>query len=211
MADIDIEKKKKPIWPWLLALLLVAVGVWIVVEVVDTVEEVQPTVVEGPSPAGDVLDTASAADEVPQDVEQYFTFVDDSANMGLPHQYTSSGLLKLAEALTAVVNKYDLRDQVEIDEATNIIRSKAQYIQKNPESPYHADSIKVAFQAVKTVLDDLAGHYPDVAGGEQEMDNQINELSPGVLTLEQKPVVKSFFEETQRVLKEMVERKPINI
>ena len=40
MAEIKIERKKKPIWPWLLLLLIVALLVWAIVELLNDDNEV---------------------------------------------------------------------------------------------------------------------------------------------------------------------------
>ncbi|MEJ8755585.1 hypothetical protein WG947_01140 [Pontibacter sp. H259] len=48
MAEINIERRKKPVWPWILLLLIVALLIWAIYEMtndrddIDT-EEVQET------------------------------------------------------------------------------------------------------------------------------------------------------------------------
>ena len=43
MAEIRIERKRKPIWPWLLALVLVALIVWALYEFTNKPEDVDDT------------------------------------------------------------------------------------------------------------------------------------------------------------------------
>lgn len=40
MAEINIERKKKPVWPWLLLLLIVALLIWAIFELTNNNEEV---------------------------------------------------------------------------------------------------------------------------------------------------------------------------
>ena len=35
MAEINIERKKKPVWPWILLLLIVALLVWAIYELTN--------------------------------------------------------------------------------------------------------------------------------------------------------------------------------
>lgn len=56
MAEIKIEKKKRPVWPWLLLILLLALLVWAIYEVTQEPHEAR---LQQP-PAGSAVATALA-------------------------------------------------------------------------------------------------------------------------------------------------------
>lgn len=35
MADIDIQPKKKPIWPWIVGIIVAIIIIWVIVESLD--------------------------------------------------------------------------------------------------------------------------------------------------------------------------------
>lgn len=111
MAEIKIEKKK-PVWPWIL-LLLVIVGI-IVYFLVFRDEETNTTVIEE-TPVATETDAmgSEGSDAISGNAEiaAYVDYIDSNRNeMGLDHEYTNEAFSKLIAATKAAADEtgYDI-------------------------------------------------------------------------------------------------------
>jgi hypothetical protein len=198
MAEIDIQKKKKPIWPWLLGILVLIAAIVLLGRDQtndDTREAVTPT--------------TESRREVPEEISEYVSYVnqsDGTAEMGPNHEYAAEGLRKLAAAIDALVNETDTDDS-QISDKRNRIEEAANYIQQDPYAGTHADSIKAAFMLASEVIASVQSqNFPELSNEAQNLRNTAQDINPQTLTLEQRSGVQEFFEESASTLDAMARR-----
>lgn len=226
MADIDIQKKSKPVWPWILGVLLLIAVAWVTIDALndggpetgETAILDRPVVTEQPvvvvpepeeglieEPTSEVIAQAEEA-ELQGPAKDFVTFVDTSkasADMGLHHEYTSTGIQQLSSALSYIVET-KFADDVELGKRKDLMEKKANQIQKDPMSLKHANMIQDAFVAASNVMDRLQQTgYPDLEEKVKDAKKAAKEINVSKPTLEQKDNVKNFFEESSEVVEAM--------
>ncbi|MBA3901528.1 MAG: hypothetical protein H0X62_15220 [Bacteroidetes bacterium] len=198
MAEIDIQKKKKPIWPWILGILVIIAAI-VLLGREETRDEVGETV--APITNGEA--------EVPEEISEYVAYIrqtEPTEEMGIHHEYTAEGLRKLASALDALVSETDT-DDVEISDKRGRIEEAANYIQQDPYAGTHADTIKAAFVVASQVILALQRqNFPDLSNEAQNLHSTAQDIDAQTLTLEQQEGVKEFFEESASTLDAMARR-----
>ena len=114
MADINVERKGPSIWPWIIGLIVLALLIWILVEMFDSdepeveVDEPVPSAVVTP----DVEEPVGAA--MPAAVTTYLTQCAgaqgavEGDDMGRQHEYTVNCLQQLREGISAVIAEEQL-------------------------------------------------------------------------------------------------------
>lgn len=205
MAEIEIQKKKNNnIWPWIIGLIVVAALIWLLAGAFDDDDDVVEQ--EPVSTTAAISDAEPiSSDDMPDDVEEYITFAnqDDQSEMGVEHEYTSQGITKLALALDALVEEKGIQD-VNVDEKRRMMQSKADYIQQNWESTKHADSLKSAFSAANELMASIQeANYPDMGPQVGELETAAEAIDPQDLTLEQKNIIKNYFDKSSQILQAM--------
>lgn len=189
MAEIKIEKKP-PVWPWiLLGLLLVGFLVyWFALREDGTDDNMAMEEVE-------VENTTTGP------VAEYLTFVDnDTEPMGLDHEYAHDGLMKLTAATQAVADQADYDVKADLDQ----VKEYANKIEVDPTATTHANSIQKAAEILAGSLHKMQeAKYPQLGNEAQSVVSAAGEIDPDVLTLDQKPAVKGFFNEAASLLRRM--------
>lgn len=205
MADIHIKKKNnnQPVWPWVLGILVIAGLIWAAVELFDTDAQREYGPVATDEPA--LQDEEGEADLM-NEVEDFVGFVEERDAMeerGLDHEYTHDGLNKLADALDAMDNELDL-DDLNVGEQTDRIRDNADYLQEDPESLTHADSIRSAFEVANELISQIQSRYfPNLEGEVNELRNQAQNLDPNQPALDQKNAIEQYFTRASEILRTM--------
>jgi oligoendopeptidase F len=198
MAEINIQKKKRPIWPWILGILVIVAAI-ILLGRDDTRKEAEQAV--APITNGD--------SEVPEEISEYVAFVrtsDTEQQMEIDHNYTAEGLQRLASALDALVSDTET-DNMNMDDRKNRIEEVANYIQQDPHAGTHADSIRAAFMVASEVIEAVQRqNFPNLSGEAQSVRSAAQGIDPNTLTLEQTENVKRFFDESASALNEMAKR-----
>ncbi len=207
MAEIKIEQKK-PIWPWMIAgLVIVALIVIFLVfrdNGKDTAEVSAEVSTEVPE-SSYIIDTnepaLSGVEENNGMIAAYVNFVEDSrGRMGLDHAYTNEALLKLIEAINARANEvgYEIRADLEG------VKEYAKGIKIDPYETTHADGIRKAADILTNVLEDMQlAIYPGLTAEVDELKSASASIDPEVLTLEQKEAVKNYFSKASDLLQKM--------
>lgn len=209
MTEIKIEKKK-PVWPWILAALVIIVLLLLAFYLYDRKEEVPasvPTVQEAP-----VTTEVPVTTEAPQTtslinvrennstVADFVSFVEGSRNMELDHTYTNQALAKLAAATSAMAKEVNYDVQADMDK----VKEYAGKITENTDKTSHADSISSAAEISTGALQRLQqAKYPELAQEALKLQTASEAIKPDVLTLSQKDAVKGFFDEAADLLKKM--------
>lgn len=216
MAEIKIEKKK-PIWPWIILVLVILAILYFLVFAndeeemeMDDTEQVQEETVwedeEGMTTWDEENDTTTwdttASDTLggTQDVSGYLTYISDQSKMGVDHEYTNNALIRLMNAVQAKANEINYN----IDADMQSVRQDAQAIQQDPTATNHAEKIKQAGTKLADILEKMQkDKYPDLSNDVQEMKTAANNIQGSVQTLEQKDQINSFFNEAADVLRKM--------
>ena len=199
MAEIKIEKKK-PIWPWILALLLIAIIVYFLffreTTVITNENTSNDTIVDNTEmiDEGDVNDNLS-------DVAAFVAFVkNDSGDMTLDHDYSHDALTKLIDATEEVSEKTSFDSKMDLDNA----RKYADEITNNPEATNHADNIKKATDMISTVLQNVQkAKFSNLAAEADKVKMSSAAVSVKELALNQKEKIKGFFDDAADLLDKM--------
>lgn len=195
MAEIKIEKKK-PVWPWVLAAIVILALV-IVYFVND--DDQSPRYTQQETMATDTVANRQVQDN--NAVVTYVQFVnEEQGRMGEDHEYTQEALHKLTEAVRAKADEkgHDLR--VELEQA----QQAANEITSDPVATNHAQHIREAADALTRAMTNMQqAYYPDMEEDAQELRNATESIDPEQQALEQKDAVKSFFDQSAELLEEM--------
>ncbi|MGB3466666.1 MAG: hypothetical protein WBA74_15400 [Cyclobacteriaceae bacterium] len=203
MAEIKIEKKK-PVWPWiLLALLIVAAVAYFVLD--DDDAENRVTDIEDTEQvekvSADISDRKTMAYESSNEFSQYVA--NEDGKMGLDHVYTHKAFEKLIDAIKEVADNNDYDITVDLQKATDL----SDQIKKDPMSLKHANMIKSGFMITSKALENIKNaKYSDAEMSIDELKTIASQLNVDEPTLDQKTVVKSYFDTSAEVIKEMNNR-----
>ncbi|MFD0975190.1 hypothetical protein [Salinimicrobium gaetbulicola] len=218
MVEIKIEKKK-PIWPWIILVLVILAILYFLVfadddaaddmEEMDDMEQIdeesvwddadttsweEETDTTGWDTTGDTIGAAGAG------VTGYLTHIADSTKMGVDHQYTNMALLKLMDAVQAKA------DEINFDISADMaaVKQDASAIKENPTAATHVKKIKDAGTKLANILQKMQQQkFPALNQDIQEMKTAASNIDVSVKTLQQKEQIKKFFNEAADVLKKM--------
>ena len=215
MADINVERKGPSIWPWIIGLIVLALLIWALAEMLggdradtaavvdDTVPrttEVAPTTTTDPAMTG-------AAAGVPAAVQEFETFVaqrDASADAGLQHEYTSTGLQRLAAAIESLAQRHTTQAPA-VQQSLQTMRQQADRLQQSdPTSTQHANMTRDAFTSAADALAALQREYHAGVSGLENEVNQVRQAAQGVQTttplLQQRDQIQTFFDRARTAL-----------
>lgn len=216
MAEIKIEKKK-PIWPWIILVLIILAILYFLVFAnndSDNVEENDMEEVQEGSAWENETDTTweeeagsdwanSTSDTLggsQAGVAGYLSYVSNTSKMGQDHEYTNNALLQLINAVQAKASEINYNIEADMQE----VRQEANAIQQDPTSENHANRIKKAGTKLANILEKIQKeNYPEISQDVQEMKTAANNIQGSVKTLEQKDQINKFFNEAADVLKKM--------
>lgn len=196
MAEIKIEKKK-PIWPWILAALILVGGLtymFVNNNEDDTRAENEPESAYGLTNTTDSYDADPA-------VASYVQYVkNDEDKMGLDHSYTNEALTRLMAATEAKAARVGYDATADLDK----VKEYANKIATDPFETTHANSIRKATEILTATLQNMQeAKYPQLGEEIDELRKASAAIDPNVLTLDQKQAVKSYFDKASDVLQEM--------
>ncbi len=134
-------------------------------------------------------------------VAAYINFVETGKNkMSLDHEYTNETLSKLIEATNAMAGEVGYEVQADLEK----VREYAEMIEKDSFVTTHADSIRKADDILTNVLQNIQkAKYPGLINEVAELKIASESIKPGVLTLDQKDEVKTFFSKAADLLYKM--------
>lgn len=196
MAEIKI-KKKAPIWPWIIGLIIVGLLLYFFVfsdnrtddvdnRTTDTTEQVVvPDTVQDTPPPVEV-----------NEVDEYNNYVADQS-MDVSHEYSSTALTKLIAATRATANDLNVDVNADLGEA----EKKATEITNDPKSLDHANKIKDAAQIISKALKSIQTEkFPDLQPQYKEVETAVSNIKTNVPTLDQKDAIKGFFSKASNLL-----------
>ena len=194
MAEIKIEKKK-PIWPWIL-LVLIALGLawyFFMREPVDRVA-IDDDRTEQLNVLNDVNADGNSA------IDKYSAYIGDTDKMGVDHAYSNGALIYLINAVEAKANMHDVNLNADLDEA----RKNASEITDDPSKLNHADLIKNSGKIITRALTTLqVAKFPNLSQDVANVDAAVSAIDTSDKTLDQKDVVNNFFKSAETLLLKM--------
>ncbi|MHA6280730.1 hypothetical protein ACXYMT_11165 [Salinimicrobium sp. CAU 1759] len=215
MAEIKIEKKK-PIWPWIILVLVILAILYFLVFADDDgdiddveTEQVEETAWEeddetttwdeqtdttGWETDGDTLSATG------QGVSGYLAYIADNNKMGIDHEYTNNAIIHLMNAVQAKANEmnYDISADMQS------VRQDARQIEKDPMALTHADKIKAAGTKLANIMEKMQKKgYPNLSSDVNEVKTAAQNINSTTPTLEQKDQIKKYFDEAGDLLRKM--------
>ena len=191
MTEIKIEKKK-PVWPLILGIGIVAVLIYFfsLNDKEETVQEVQFT------------EDLISVTEFNRTVAAYVNFIkEDTLKMEFNDSFSKEAFLRLVDATNAMA------DEINYDISANMARvvKYVNRIKADPIETAHADDFRRAADILtNTVLKSMQqSKYPDLASDIVELENASASIDPEVLILDQIYQVKTFFRESADLLLKM--------
>jgi len=209
MAEIKVEKKSSPIWPWILGILvLVALLLYFFVFANDDTDDdinddtTTEQVIEEKNydndldEASDEKVNAKMIEEEATDVVAYNRFISDP-NMGLDHEFASGALTKLIAATRATAEAVNVNIEADLAEA----KVHADKITNDPSSLKHANIIKDAGKSITKALRTIQMEkFPEMEGELKNIQDAISGIDVNKPTLDQKNTIKSFFDNAGNLL-----------
>lgn len=205
MAEIKIEKKSTPIWPWILlgvALLALLIYLFSSRDEGNERDEMTEVTTEDSSYASSTREVTGGNSAV----LAFVSFIrDDPDQMGLNHEFTNEALSKLTTATNALAEKvgYDIQQDMAL------VRTLTQKITTDPFETTHANSIREAAGILAQSLQNIQQKaFSGLASDADEVKKAAAGIKANVLTLDQKKEVKSFFGESADLLEKMNTNSP---
>ena len=218
MAEINLEHKKRSIWPWILGLIVLALLIWLAVEMMDRDE---PEVVGGVvnDTAVTVTDTAltggaagaPVAAAVPAPLRQYLSTCRSAegaqpSSMGREHEYTRTCLSLLADSMSAVAAQRPMDPQ--INEQLGTLRRQIDSMRESDGSSLeHSNRAR---EAAIAGADALSAMHRAYAGTNAQAETAVGsardaaqQIQATQQLLNQKEAVTRFFREAGNALQAM--------
>ncbi|MCK9268837.1 MAG: hypothetical protein WC271_04240 [Bacteroidales bacterium] len=197
MTEIKIEKKK-PVWPWiLLAAVIVVLIIWWIAanNNDDRLITDETTWVEEDT-------IMNHRNEPIGDVKTYVMMWDENTmgSLALDHVLTNNALTRLINAVKAQaeIDGYDVN--ADLDQA----QEHADFVMRDPYETTHADHIRMAAESISTALLNIQkANYPNLEQEAKKVQDDAQNIKPGVLTLDQQQEVKRFFKDAADLLDKM--------
>ena len=217
MAEIHIEKKRKPVWPWILGLLLLVGLAWVIIEATNKDEkavssqegyfpEEEYSAPESPDATGTQregelgmtpADTTGVSKVKTQELITFVNETEFEEGMALDHEVTADGIQKLSEAIQEVSDN-------EHSETVNQLQQTAEEIRKDPQSLTHADKVQsVVADAAETLKQIQEEQFPELESQVNDLEKASQAVKADEELLNQSEDVKVFFEKAASTLNEM--------
>ncbi len=157
-------------------------------------------------------DTAAVAvAEVPESVSELGAFVREGeaqSDMDFQHEYTSEGIRRLAEALSAMAER-DGIDDPSFEQTHERLLQQAQQLQQHAQSTEHATQVREAFTAAADLMATLQQQRsPEFSDAVAEVRQAAEAINPDQRLLEQRQAVGTFFARANEALQAMAQTAP---
>lgn len=203
MADIDLQRKKRSWWPFIIGALALILVIWGIAELMEDDAPVaidDPALVEpAPGPAAEMGVEEPAAPGAAAAIADFRTQcveTTDDQDMGLQHEWTVGCLESLATAMDASI-RADTVGSVILEERLTTLRQRAADVREaDPSATTHAATVTEAFDAAA----ELVATYQDERGTAdanyaEDLRQAADRLDSDQLLLEQRDAVHAFFRE----------------
>lgn len=210
MAEIKIEKKK-PWWPWILALLIILAVVAYFLFYSDEKLIDDDVSIESEEAIGNQVQEGFNATNVDpahtkSDLEttEYTSFIGDRSKLGTDVEYTKDALVQLSNA----VRQAAVEHGIETDGRLERVENSAKNIQKDGDSLLLAQQIKNVGGEIAQIIGALQEkEYPELAEASEKIKRAVGSIVPNQQIDEQKEQINVFFDACGDALKEMNPKK----
>jgi hypothetical protein len=208
MAEINIQRKERTTWPWiLLGLLLVALLVWWLLSrnggMTDLATEQDTTAaaIDTTSTAG--TGGATAASGAIGEFVQWRSDYRARQEADTTHEFTAQGIRLLAAAIADAGRRVDTGGTA-IAAVSDSIRTHADALQRDWQSTNHANHVRLAFLQAAGALERLREQgFPDAATTVPQVREAAGRVQPNRPLLEQRQAVQQFFDVASQTLQSM--------
>jgi phage shock protein A len=200
MADIDIQKKERGPWGWIIGLLALVLIIWGITEVVGR-DDADLATITDPVEEGLVTPAAEQVGEPAASTPgaRLDAWMRDSAEaldaMGRQHEYTREGISRIAAAIENLV----ARDTAPaMQQHVRTMRQQVSALESSdPSSRDHAGQAKQAFVSAVDALEELA-QRPHLGGADLDQPleaarSAAESMAADTPLLEQRARVHEFF------------------
>lgn len=195
MAEIKI-KKKAPMWPWIIGVIIVALLVYFLVFANDNTDDVDDRNVDDTEQVVAPEAVNENTTETINEVDDYNKYVSDQ-NMDVSHEYSSTALNKLIAATRATADKVGVDINADLTEADK----DASAITSDPHSLDHSNKIKEAANKIAKALKTIQTEkFPDLNSQYQDVETAVSNIKSDTPTLDQKDAIKGFFNKAANLL-----------
>lgn len=204
MAEIHVEKKKRPVWPWILAILLAAAVIWIIADDKDNEIENEISTVQSEEQDQMNRQDQDRYKETEQNAATaYVNFIEESGDkVTKSHEYSHQALTHLSNALDEIAqnNNVSLENKKDLDK----LKQQADKLMKEKSSTQHANILADAFQSAAQIINNIQKEqFPDLKKQADEVTDAANKMKPNVVVTNQKDAVKGFFEKSANTVDKM--------
>jgi hypothetical protein len=198
MAEINIVRKNKSIWPWvLIGIVALALLVW------WTQGRNNGTPQFGVASADSTLVRDSSAAMNSGAVNDFVRFAETDPQATVSHEYTAEGLRKLAAGLDAVAASGSI-DGVDVKLRANEVRERADSLERDPMTLTHARQTREAFLLAASVLQQVQEtRFEEMADQSRQVMDAAKDLEADEPLLSQTPKVRKFFSSAATALRGM--------
>lgn len=211
MADLELQQRKRPIWPWILGVLALIALIWIAMELLGDDDDLDDEALVTAPVAVDVEPYAVQPDgQVPQDVQAFRTECGSASTlrdeMAIDHSYEADCLNRLATALNATITRDTVNDQA-LEQRLDVLEQSAEELTQNPQSTEHAAELQQAMQEAAMVIERVAETRQDVGAELREhvsgLTAAVEEFGRTQVVLDQKRAVGQYFDHAAQALELM--------
>lgn len=209
MAEINLQRKEKSMWPWIVGGLILLLVILFLAGVFDGDKNIYDNTTPADTTTQNNTPPPPPADELPAEVRAYLAYVreHDTTAMNPSHEYSSTALLYLADALNVLVDR-DYMGNAGVDSTRKILREKASKLRENPAAKNHADMLRDAAMSATNLMEVMQKvQYPDLVSSVAETRSAAMAVAPGTQPLDQKQTIQNFFLKAGVVLEAMGHRK----
>lgn len=203
MADINIEKKRKPVWPWIIGILAIIGIVWWAVQSTEN-PMLEGTAVTPSVPGVGIPSDADIMEEEPTMTRPERGFVsyirnsDNRDKIGDDPEITGEALVKLSKALRDLTNESDLQA------ALDNIEKDGKQIKRDHGLMDNADKLSTAFTSAVGVMERMQQQeFPEAESEVNEVRDAAQQLNTDRDLFAQRTEVTSFFDEAAEAIQKM--------
>ena len=210
MAEIKIEKKK-PIWPWILLVLIIILAIvlyFMFGNRVDDDTEADDVNTEITEEADDREDYVSYEDSLAlanseKAFRTYTTSIQDTTALGTDAVKTKAALINLSRAVEAKANQFGLENSESLEMLNKEIRSVDSTLTSTNQN-IDTKMFKGTGMRILAVMDTIQKvKFPQLTTNVDNVKDALNRISPEQQLTNQAQHVNSFFRQSNEVLNKM--------
>lgn len=211
MAEIHVERKQKPIWPWIIGLLVIIGVIWLIADGSERPMDSGTAIVPTAPGIGIPSDADVTEEEIPviKPAIGFVTYIKNNENrnkIGDDPDITGEALIKLSIALRDLSNGEGLEEEI------NLVERDGKQIQQNPEYMDNPDRLSNAFASAVSVMEKIqARDFPDAQSEVNDVREASQRLSTDRDLFEQRNEVTTFFDEAADAVQKMEQEASSNL